>query len=260
MKYRVEIACEKGVVRRNNEDAVRYGANRKLGILWMLVADGMGGHNAGEVASQMLAAHVEKSVEHLTWLPKQGWSEWVKQELFNANCTIYKASNENIDYQGMGTTGVLLLLVGNQCYIGWVGDSRAYLLRKERLIQQTLDHSMIQFLLDKGAITSAEAAVSNTKHLLSRAIGIKEKVEVDVKSLEISPGDILMLSTDGVHDYLSNEVIQAYMLKYAVITNELNNSDIQRKDNSGVCEDMVNQAIAQSSKDNLTIGLIKVYN
>jgi len=260
MKYRVEITCDQGAVRPNNEDAIRYGANKELNFLWMLIADGMGGHNAGEVASDLLVSSVEKSVKHLTSIPEQGWSEWINKQMSDANLVIYNAAQYNNEFKGMGTTGVLVIIAKGQCHIGWVGDSRAYLLREQALTQQTQDHSMIQFLLDKGAITSADAEKSNTKHLLSRAIGVKENVEVDVKSLDIKAGDILMLSTDGVHDYLSKEVIEAYLLKYGASANELVRTDIQSKNDSGICEDMVNQAIAQSSKDNLTIGLIKIYN
>jgi protein phosphatase len=260
MKYQVEITTDQGAVRPNNEDAIRYGANKKLGILWMLIADGMGGHKAGEVASEMLVSHIQNKVKKLSIEPQQGWNDWVKTQLMDANLEIYNAAQDNIDYEGMGTTGVLAIISNSQCYIGWIGDSRAYLLRDQTLTQQTTDHSMIQYLLDKGAITSDDAAKSNTKHLLSRAIGVKEKVVVDVKSLEIYPGDILMLSTDGVHDYLSQEVIEAYLKKYAASSNEIVNGSFQERNDSGVCNDMVNQAIAQSSKDNLTIGLIKIYN
>lgn len=263
MKYQVETASNKGVVRPNNEDVVGYGVNQKLGILWMLVADGMGGHKAGEVASEMLLCHIKKQINNLSVSPVKGWQEWIVEQIEDANTAIFDAAENNSEYSGMGTTGVLAIIASQQCHIGWVGDSRAYLFSQSELTQKTQDHSMIQYLLDKGAITAEDAEKSNTKHLLSRAIGVKNKLQVDTISFAIKSGDILMLSTDGIHDYLSKEV----MVKHLINFSESDRQD-QSQEKSGsntnqtdrICNAMIEQAIVQSSRDNLTLGLIKIYN
>jgi len=245
MKFHVETACDQGVVRSNNEDTICYGNDEKLGVFWMLIADGVGGHKAGEVASDFLADHVEQVFEQLTQAPEQGWLLWVEQQLMQANNGIYKLAQSQASYQGMSTTGVFIVIDNKQCHLAWVGDSRAYSLSNNLLKQETIDHTMIQYLVDKGAITAEEAKKSNTKNLLSKAIGAKDNVEVDSLSLSVNAGDTLMLSTDGLHDYLSDEQLARYM----------ENSNI----NHSVCSDMISQSIAQSSRDNITVGIIKIY-
>lgn len=244
MKYQVQVVCDQGAYRANNEDAIRYGVLHEIGILWMVIADGMGGHKAGEVASEMLVSHLEGSFNGLKNVPAQGWALWSKQQILKVNQSIFDAAQTNFNYQGMGTTGVLIVVDNQQMHTSWVGDSRAYLLREKNLVQITKDHTMIQYLLDKGSITLKDAERSNTRHLLSRAIGVKAEVDVDYRSESIRPGDAIMLSTDGLHDRLSREVITGYLAMFSA--------------GEQVGADMVNQAIAQGSKDNLTVGIVKV--
>ena len=144
----------------------------------------------------------------------------------------------------MGTTGVLLVIENNKCHLGWVGDSRAYTFKNKSLVQETVDHTMLQELVNKGAITAETAKNANTKNLLSQAIGVREKISVDTKTIEINSGDTIMLSTDGLHDYLAEEEINRYLAEFST-----------EKD---ICHDMINQAIAQKSRDNLTVGLINL--
>lgn len=241
----INTLTEQGPHRKKNEDAIRHGVNDKLPIHWMIVADGMGGHKAGEVASSLLTDCVAEQLNTLSEVPKQGWKSYACEILKQANSNIYEKSQQFSHYKGMGTTGVLLILEQNCCYIAWVGDSRAYIYHKGELIQLTEDHTMIQFLLNKGAISAATAANSNTKNLLSRALGSKADVEVDIVSRELYPGDRLMLSTDGLHDFLSEDEIKDYLGKY-----------IKLDEKNALCRKMVEHAVLQSSKDNLTLGLI----
>jgi len=245
MMYHIETACDQGVVRSNNEDAICYDHNKKVDVLWMLIADGVGGHKAGEVASEYLINYFDHAFSQLTQSPEQGWLPWIEEHFTLVNEGIFKQSQAESSHQGMSTTGVLLVIDSKQCYLGWVGDSRAYSLSESVLKQQTKDHTMIQYLLDKGAITAEEAQKSNTKNLLAKAIGTKETIEVDVLSFGVKVGDTLLLSTDGLHDYLTTEQLALFM----------KNSNTTQS----VCSDMIAQSINQSSKDNITVGIIKIY-
>ena len=249
MKFFVQSACEQGAVRTNNEDAICYGESAELGVFWMLVADGMGGHQAGEVASNILVDYVKEQFEQLKKIPDQPWTDWMRLQISQANAAIFEHAQSATQYQGMGTTGVFIVIHANQANIAWVGDSRAYLLREHVLSLQTQDHTMIQYLLNKGAITADEAEKSNTKNLLSRAVGIKETVEVDVLTIPVEYGDTFLLSTDGLHDYLKENELADYMASFSVENTETNKA---------ISFNMIEQAIAQSSKDNVTLGMIKL--
>ena len=244
MIYRVQTSCEQGEVRPNNEDAIRFGSVTELGCLWVAIADGMGGHKAGEVASAMLVEYAESQLSDLSEVPEEGWLEFLCGVLEEANLNIFTAAEENEDYAGMGTTGVIMVCAANCAYIAWVGDSRAYLFRKSSLKQLTQDHTMIQYLLDKGSISEEEAARSNTKHLLSRAIGAKDEIEVDAVSCSLENKDVLMLSTDGVHDHIADAVIAGYLA--------------QSENGNKVTDLMVKQAIDGGSRDNLTLAIINL--
>ena len=246
MKYSVQVLCEQGPVRPNNEDAVRYGVSPELGILWVAMADGMGGHNAGEVASEMLVDQMQAALHVLSSSPEQGWGDWLVRQLGEANAAIFSDGETHSERAGMGTTGVVMIVERRRMTVAWVGDSRAYVFRDYQLCQLTQDHSMLQYLLDKGAISKKQAASSDSKHLLSRAVGIKAKVEVDQFSQSVQRGDVLMLSTDGLHDRLSEKEIAGYLEKFGA--------------GEQIAGDLINQAIAQGSRDNLTVALIRISN
>jgi len=243
MNYYIKSLCHQGIIRRNNEDAVSYGSNDNLGIVWMLVADGMGGHNAGEVASTMLIEHVQTQFNLMTETESPDWQTWIKSQLNTANNAILVQAKSTAVQQGMGTTGVLMIIAGNECHLGWVGDSRAYTLKGNILVQETVDHTMVQALVNSGAISAEAAKHANTKNVLSQAIGVREKIVVDTATIAVNSGDTIMLSTDGLHDYLTEQEISYYLAEFS--------------SENDVCNEMINQAIAQNSRDNLTVGLLK---
>lgn len=244
MNYHIKSLCHQGAIRSNNEDAISYGINNSLGIVWMLVADGMGGHNAGEVASAMLVEHISERFDMLTEVEVPDWGKWMISLFNSANITILDTAKRNVTQQGMGTTGVLIVIDDKECHIGWVGDSRAYTLKLNKLAQETVDHTMVQELVNKGAISAETAKKANTKNLLSQAIGVREKIAVDTVTIEINEGDTLMLSTDGLHDFLTEQEIKQHLSEFSI--------------DNDVCHTMVNQAIEQHSRDNLTLGLISL--
>ncbi|MFQ3210145.1 MAG: serine/threonine protein phosphatase PrpC [Colwellia sp.] len=244
MNYHIKSLCHQGTIRDNNEDAISYGIHKELDVVWMLIADGMGGHNAGEVASAMLVKHIKSAWSKVSITNQANWLTWITEQLNGANLNIFKQAKNTAGQQGMGTTGVLIVIENNKCHLGWVGDSRAYTLKDKSLVQETVDHTMLQELVNKGAISAETAKNANTKNLLSQAIGVRKKISVDTKTIVINSGDTIMLSTDGLHDYLTEEEISHYLTDF--------------KTKKDVCDDMINQAIDQNSRDNLTVGLINL--
>ncbi len=244
MNYHIRSLCHQGAIRDNNEDAISYGVHQDLGVAWMLVADGMGGHNAGEVASKMLADHIQHAWGKVSITNQANWPAWISEQLNIANSNILQQAKKTLSQQGMGTTGVLIVIANKKCHLGWVGDSRVYSLKNQHLVQETVDHTMIQELVNKGAISAETARHSNTKNLLSQAIGVRENITVDTATIAIQPGDTLMLSTDGLHDYLTEQEISDFLSLYAT--------------GKDVCHDMIYRAMAKNSRDNLTVGLINL--
>ena len=243
MKYTVDLECSVGAFRQNNEDVISYGADGKAGLFWMVVADGMGGHNAGEVAAGMLAESFENAVAKLEGYYELNWPDWIERVFKQANLNIWQSANDNKKYAGMGTTGVAMVQWAGKFHVGWVGDSRAYLWREGKVKQLTRDHSAIHYLLDKGSITKEEAAESDSNHLLARAIGSKKTVEVDLLTDFLQTGDIMLLSTDGLHDFIPPKTLQGYLVKFNAGKN--------------IAAALVSIAIAQGSQDNVTLGVVK---
>ncbi len=214
----------------------------------MVIADGMGGHQAGEVASDILVNEIENAIGQLAKPTQVDWCCWLEVEINRANNKTFNQAKKNPEQLGMGTTAVVAIIQQNVCYVAWVGDSRAYIYRANEatnpLVQITQDHTMIQVLLDKGAITKKEALESNNKNMLSKAIGIKKGVDVDTLSLPIAPQDIILLSTDGLHDNLEHLKLEQTV------------SQIQT--GSDVTQPLVAQAIANGSSDNITFGSVLI--
>lgn len=244
MNYHIKSLCHQGAIRDNNEDAISYGVHEELGVAWMLVADGMGGHNAGEVASKMLADHIKCEWDKVSIANQANWLTWISEQLNKANLNILNQAKYTHGQDGMGTTGVLIVVENNKCHIGWVGDSRVYTLKDNCLSQETVDHTMLQELVNKGAISAETAKNANTKNLLSQAIGVREKISVDTTTITINSGDTIMLSTDGLHDFITEEEISYYLSMFS--------------ENKDICHDMIYRAMAKNSRDNLTVGLIKL--
>lgn len=244
MNYHIKSLCHQGAIRDNNEDAISYGIHKELGIAWMLVADGMGGHNAGEVASKMLVDHIIKEWDKVSIANQANWQAWISEQLNKANLNILQQAQKTPEQQGMGTTGVLVVVENKKCHIGWVGDSRVYTLKNKHVNQETVDHTMLQELVNKGAISAETAKNANTKNLLSQAIGVREEITVDTATIAIDSGDTIMLSTDGLHDFITEQEISEYLSMFT--------------DTQDVCHDMIYRAMAKNSRDNLTVGLIKL--
>ena len=179
MNYTFCTRTDPGRARDNNEDSVAYDETVHLGVL----ADGMGGYNAGEIASGMATAFIKSEMSR--WLSEVGKQAKIKEIrraleicVDNANKSIYNAANSNAQYSGMGTTLVVAVFQGDKVMLGHIGDSRCYRLRADKFEQLTRDHSLVGEMVRRGAITEEEAEVHPQRSILTRALGPEPEVEV----------------------------------------------------------------------------------
>lgn len=204
-----------------------------------IVADGMGGANAGELASRLA---VEVFVETLkvfrsSW-EGMGATEMIRRAMEEANEKVFAMSNANPKYKGMGTTMTAALCVGNRLIIGHVGDSRAYLLRDGILTQITVDHSVVQALVDSGKMSAHDAKSHPQRNLLHRAIGTSVEVLVDIHDLPLLPNDRYLICSDGLTRHVSDSEIE----------NKLSGKKAQT-----ICQELVELALLGGGSDNITV-------
>ncbi len=218
MSLRGKIDCvaltDTGRVREHNEDAI--GSDVDTGLL--VLADGMGGYNAGEVASGIAVKTVLELVHDGVRRERQahdvsGESDHTRQSIVlrdaitRANKIIYQTSKSQPQCEGMGTTIVAALFYNNRVSIAHVGDSRVYRLRGDRFEQVTQDHSLLQELVDRGFYSQEEAMRSLNRNYVTRALGIEPSVEVEVHEHDVRTGDIYVLCSDGLSDMVEDEDI-----------------------------------------------------
>jgi serine/threonine protein phosphatase PrpC len=201
-------ATDTGRARNNNEDSVAIDETTAL----LVLADGMGGYNAGEVASGMATSFVKTELSRwLTEASDSATDSEVRRAMDicvdNANRAIFNAANSNPQYAGMGTTLVVGVFRDSRLLMGHVGDSRAYRLRASRLVQITHDHSLLQEQIDSGLITPEQAAFSANKNLVTRAVGVEDTVLLETHLHDVLPGDTYLLCSDGLSDMLDDESI-----------------------------------------------------
>jgi PPM family protein phosphatase len=245
MTFEFFSATDTGRARNNNEDSVAVDEPTALVIL----ADGMGGYNAGEVASGMATSFIKSELGR--WLSEASDSATdtdVRRAMDicvdNANRAIFNAANSNPQYAGMGTTLVVGVFRDARLLMGHVGDSRAYRLRASRLTQITHDHSLLQEQIDSGLITPEQAAFSANKNLVTRAVGVEDTVLLETHLHDVLPGDTYLLCSDGLSDMLDDESI-AQLLNGAQTLPEA----------AGALIDAANEA---GGKDNISVVLARV--
>lgn len=208
LTYEFFARTDKGRVRGNNEDAVAVDQDAQLAIL----ADGMGGYNAGEVASGMATTFIR--AEMARWIAQAGTSAQpteVRRALEacveNANHAILGASLSNPQYAGMGTTLVVGVFQGSRLILGHIGDSRCYRIRDGVMQQITRDHSWLQEQLDAGLLTPQQAALSAQRNLVTRALGVEPNVMMEVNEFQVLPNDLFMLCSDGLTDMIHDAAL-----------------------------------------------------
>ncbi len=202
----VATATDPGMVRSHNEDSM--GTDVEIGLA--VLADGMGGYNAGEVASgiavAMLTTEMKQALENNATRAKCTASgrrdtlavKFVRENSAKANAAIYQTAKSQPQYSGMGTTLVVALFFDNRMTVGHIGDSRLYRLRQDAFEQVTRDHSLLQEQIESGMITKEQARFSQNKNLVTRAVGIDPDVETEIHTYPVQPGDIYLLCSDGL--------------------------------------------------------------
>ena len=227
--------------RENNQD--QYVVDAERGIY--AIADGMGGHAAGEVAahiaiealSELLGAGDAAKVEIRS--PHEGGEKLVSA-FHEGNRRICESVQERGEWRGMGTTIVAMLKLGERAVIGHVGDSRAYLLRGGELYRLTDDHSWVGEQVRLGLLTDAEAQRHPMRNIVTRAMGNRIDLDVDIKEEDVRPGDVFLLCSDGLNSMLEDEVITRILRDHA-------------EDPRTACQALVDQANARGGEDNVTV-------
>lgn len=230
---------DQGRVRTSNEDS--YVANPEKTIF--LVADGMGGHAAGEVASRITASVMEESLSSSGILPDA--EELLQLAVQNANARVYDAQNHRPDYRGMGSTLTALIFRGNHYYIAQVGDSRAYILRNGSLIQITRDHSVVWQLYEDNLISKEDLSRHPRKNLITRSIGTHPQVEAEFFSDTVLENDVFVICSDGLTDVLSDSDIRQYA--------SASGSNPQE-----ISQMLVEAANAGGGPDNITVVVVRI--
>jgi len=236
---------DQGCVRDHNEDSI--GSKADMGLV--VLADGMGGHKGGEVASALAVDTVlntlQKTLEEIRTGQVDDTTGYslesmaVENAIKAANTVIYQASKNNKQYEGMGTTIVVVLFYDNRLTIAHVGDSRLYRIRKDNMEQMTRDHTLLQELVDRGFYTKKEAHESLNKNLVTRAVGVSPTVEIDLLEDIAITQDIYLLCSDGLSDMIDDNLILNTVLNY-------------RDNLEKVAKELIKQAKDYGGKDNVS--------
>lgn len=203
-----------GRVRPHNEDSVAVVPEAGLAVL----ADGMGGYKAGEVASRMTAQLIAHQLGGWLLSPDaspQGLQQAVLDSIASANRSVFEASCHYQQFQGMGTTLVVAVFHDRRLLVAHVGDSRLYRLRQGQLTPLTRDHSWLQQQIDAGLLDPALAHLSQHRNLVTRAVGVGPAVQAEISEMDMAPGDTYLLCSDGLHDMLSADEMAAILRREA---------------------------------------------
>ena len=237
-----------GKVRKNNEDYCKgeiidtdFGS---IGIF--ALADGMGGHNKGEVASELAVDNIieflKENLLQSNDIKIDYIDDIIKQAYHSVNKIVYEKSTTSIEFEGMGTTLVTAITYKNNLYVANVGDSRCYLLNEDGLKKITIDHSVVEELVKANIITVEEAKTHPRRNHITRAIGTDEMVIVDIFKLEINEGNKILLASDGLTGFVDDDVIENIILK--------------DEDVNDLAEKLINTVNDISGKDNISVVLI----
>lgn len=251
LRYVAAAKTDVGKKRQGNED--RFCLDPALGLY--VVADGMGGHAAGEVASRLAVETIQEWMEKylsgadaaiMGPADATGSAEanFLLSSIRLANRIIFDSAKDRREYAGMGTTVVAALTQDDRFVLANVGDSRIYRIRRDHIMQVSRDHSFVQQQVDSGVMSAAEAHQSQYRHMITRALGLKETVDVDLTEQPARPGDVLVLCSDGLSDLLDDEEILAAVRDHA------DNLD-------QACQALVDRANAKGGDDNITVLVVQ---
>lgn len=238
-----------GKLRKRNEDTIASDVSIGLAVL----ADGMGGYNAGDVASQMavltitadLKTKFKNAIQENQLIDTSNIKSHLVNAVNTANNAIFQVSKEQAQCAGMGTTLVLSVFIDNKVVIGHIGDSRAYLFRNHDLTQLTNDHSVLQEQLDSGLLTAEQAKFVTYKNYVTRALGVESEVDLELSTFDVAIGDIYLLCSDGLTEMVEEDEIRTTLIE--------NSDDLAHAANT-----LVQKANQHGGKDNISVILIEV--
>lgn len=247
MKLAVYGVSDVGLSRDHNEDSISWDID--LGLI--MLADGMGGHNAGEIASELAVTAIRDALLDVltpeildTKLIK--CDDALREAVIYANEEIHEQANRRIECAGMGTTVVITLFHDDKVTYAHVGDSRIYRYRNGEFKQLTQDHSLVQEMIDNGYLSQEEAMVSSSRNLITRALGIAPDVEVDINTELLDGDDIYLLCSDGLSDLLSEQDMTRILT--------------EKRDNLGdAAQQLVDLANEHGGTDNISVILIAMH-
>jgi serine/threonine protein phosphatase PrpC len=251
MKFTYKAVTDVGRRRKGNEDSHLANADERL----FVVADGMGGHAAGEVASRVAVEAINEFIgltggdREITWPFELDASisydgNRLKTAIRHANQRVLEATQERAEYEGMATTVVAALIENDKVNVAHVGDSRVYLLRDGELTQLTSDHSWVNEQIQNGVISPDQARSHPLRNVVTRALGGKTDLRVDIRVVETRAGDLLLLCTDGLTTMMPDEEIRDCLLRCA--------QDVDR-----AAQELVNGANEHGGEDNITVLVIR---
>lgn len=239
----MEAYCQTdvGLKRNNNQDFV-YASDQKVGSLpsLLIVADGMGGHAAGDLASRVC---VEAVVDSIAGSDRKDVIEVLSRAIQDANQAVLRKASEKEEYAGMGTTLVAGVVDGDTLYVANVGDSRLYVIDDDRIDQITRDHSLVEEMVRAGRITRDQMRTHPDKNIITRAVGVDMNVEPDFFDVGLNPGDIILLCSDGLTNMVEDEQI------FRIIKREKTLREAGQK--------LISAANAAGGRDNISVVLAR---
>lgn len=250
-KFEIVCRTDIGQSRDCNQDAVGFESSLGLAVL----ADGMGGYRAGEIASAMAVDLILKEIKDqyqkameitgdTNFSDMASASDLIENAILKVNSSIYAAAKNNIRYKGMGTTAVVAMVYDDVIFIGHVGDSRLYRLREGKLNLLTEDHSLVRELVRKGSYTEAQAREAKNKNVVTRALGVADKVTPEIQQSRVLLDDIYLLCSDGLNDMVEDKEIKNILLRY-------------EKDLDQATDQLIRLANEMGGKDNISAILLR---
>ena len=228
----VKFLSDIGNFRKVNEDYIDYFIDNQKSIY--VIADGMGGHNAGDIASKLA---VENTINYLNSLPNiNNMEEDIRNAIIDSNHKIHELSKSSDELIGMGTTITACLIKGTEMVVANVGDSRCYVIKGEKIHRVTKDHSLVQQLVDEGSITEFEASSHPNKNIITRALGTKDTVEIDTYFWDLKEIKKVIMCTDGLSNLVKEEELYNIVMK-----------------NDNCCLELIELSKSRGGKDNISV-------
>jgi len=241
---RVDYGTDVGAVRESNQDSCECGLFSKDSA-WTVVCDGMGGANGGNVASSVAVQKIREFL--IAGFDENMSRENIKSLMLNAvsraNDAVYAISQDQEELRGMGTTVVLMIATKGLLHVAHAGDSRAYLKNKDGLTQITMDHSYVQDLVNLGQITQEEARKHPQRNIITRVLGVHEELRCDYSVFDFSPGDLALACSDGLSNYVDEDLLSEYMGKYG-------------QDGKALADHLIQYAVKSGGSDNVTVAVV----